>query len=162
MTSAAPDCAVDQPLGFAVSFQAQWSDMDQNGHMRTTAYLAAAENARMQYFASGGFSVAEFARRGIGPVIQNDDLRYRAELRLLQTCSISVQLAGVSDDGARFKMRNTFVGLDGMAACTITSTGGWLDLVRRRLVAPDDDLREMLDTLPRTEDFEKLASPRNR
>ena len=36
--------------GFERSVRAQWSDMDQNGHIRTTAYLAAAEDVRMQFF----------------------------------------------------------------------------------------------------------------
>ena len=41
MSAASDDRAAH---GFERSIRAQWSDMDQNGHMRTTAYLAAAED----------------------------------------------------------------------------------------------------------------------
>ncbi|MGW4352296.1 acyl-CoA thioesterase [Nocardia sp. NPDC004582] len=155
----------DQPANtqprtvFAVLFQPQWSDMDQNGHMRTNAYLAAAENNRMQYFTGSGFSAAEFARRGIGPVIQTDQLHYRAELRLLDPAELTLELAGLAPDGARFVLRNTFTRADGKVAATITSTGGWLDLTHRRLTAPPDDLVQLLRDLARTNDFAELTSP---
>ncbi|MET8428421.1 thioesterase family protein [Nocardia sp. NPDC004860] len=147
------------PSAFQVAFQPQWSDMDQNGHMRTTGYLAAAENCRMQYFAGSGFSAGEFAQRGFGPVIQTDELRYRTELRLLEPARLSLHLAGLSNDGARFMMRNTFTRADGTVAATVTSTGGWLDLTQRRLTSPPDDLLTLLRDLARTIDFADLPSP---
>ncbi|ONI84973.1 hypothetical protein ALI22I_31450 [Saccharothrix sp. ALI-22-I] len=70
-------------MPFTTTTHVRWPDVDQNGHMRTTAYLDAAEDNRMRYFASAGFPIAEFAARRIGPVSHGDDLRYRAELRLL-------------------------------------------------------------------------------
>ncbi|MFF0634735.1 acyl-CoA thioesterase [Nocardia sp. NPDC004151] len=144
---------------FAIPFHPQWSDMDQNGHMRTNAYLAAAENSRMQYFTGSGFSAAEFARRGLGPVIQTDQLHYRAELRLLDPAELTLELAGLAPDGARFVLRNTFTRADGRVAATVTSTGGWLDLTRRRLTTPPEDLFQLLRALARTEDFADLTSP---
>ncbi len=98
---------------FSVAFLAQWSDMDQNGHMRTHAFLASAEDSRMQYFAAHGYPAHEFSRRGLGPVIQCDNLQYRAELRLMATADIGLRLAGMSADGTRFRMRNTFTRDDG-------------------------------------------------
>jgi acyl-CoA thioester hydrolase len=136
--------------------------MDQNGHMRTTAYLAAAENSRMRYFATFGFSVEEFARRGLGPVIQSDELRYKAELRLLDTATIELAMVGLSADGARFRMRNTFIRSDGRVAGFVTSTGGWLDLAARKLTRPAVDLLDLLNSLIRSEDFEALSSPLER
>lgn len=53
------------------------------------------------------------AWRGLGPVIQCDNLQYRAELRLMATADIGLRLAGMSADGTRFRMRNTFTRDDG-------------------------------------------------
>ncbi len=151
----------DQPPThtFVIPFQAQWSDMDQNGHMRTTAYLAAAEDSRMQYFASHGFSMQEFTRLALGPVVQTDEIRYRAELRLQDRAELTIQLAGLSPDGARFGLRNTFTREDGRTACTVTTIGGWLDLRERRLTPPPEELLTLLRTLARTDDFADLSSP---
>jgi acyl-CoA thioester hydrolase len=145
---------------FSVAFQAQWSDIDQNGHMRTHAFLVSAEDSRMQYFAAHGYPVREFTRCGLGPVIQRDDLQYLAELRLMATADIGLRLAGVSADGARFRMRNTFTRDDGTVACVVTSTGGWLDLATRHLTTPPGDLHSLLANLARTDDFQELPSLR--
>jgi acyl-CoA thioester hydrolase len=145
--------------GFAVPFRAQWSDMDQNGHMRTTAYLAAAEDSRMQYFSSMGFSMDEFVRLAVGPVVQSDELRYRAELRLLDRATLEIRACALSADGARFGLRNSFTREDGRVACTVTTIGGWLDLRRRRLTVPPSGLLQILSTLERTDDFVEPPSP---
>jgi acyl-CoA thioester hydrolase len=148
-----------EKTSFSLPFQAQWSDMDQNGHMRTTAYLTAAENSRTQYFAAHGFSMQEFTRLAVGPVIQTDEIRYRSELLLHDSAILEVRLAGISPDGARFSLSNNFVRDDGRVVCKVTTVGGWLDLRRRRLTCPPRPLVDILQALERTEDFVELTSP---
>ena len=145
-------------MRFALEFSPQWSDMDQNGHMRTTAYLASAEDMRMQYFAQQGFAISAFARLGIGPVIQHDDLHYHAELRLLDTATLSLELAGLSEDGTRFKLRNSYTRADGRTAATVISIGGWIDLARRRLTRPPQQLNDVLQALDHTSDYAELSA----
>jgi acyl-CoA thioester hydrolase len=144
------------PTPFEVSMHARWPDMDQNGHMRTVAYLEVAEDSRMQYFASRGYSMDSFARNRIGPVVTSDELQYRAELRLLDRAVVRLELAGLAPDGGRFRLRNTFVRADGRVAATVTSAIGWLDLAARRLTTPPEDLYQLIADLPRTEDFAEL------
>jgi acyl-CoA thioester hydrolase len=142
-----------EPAGWSRTLNVQWSDLDQNGHMRTTAYLARAEDSRMQYFASAGFTVGRFAELRIGPVIRTDELSYTAELTLLAEFQLTLVLAGLSVDGRKFILRNTFVKDDGRIAATVTSTGGWLDLTSRKLTTPPSGLHETLAALTRTHDF---------
>ena len=146
------------PTPFEVSIHARWPDMDQNGHMRTVAYLEVAEDSRMQYFASRGYSMDAFVKNRIGPVVTSDELQYRTELRLLDPAVIRLELAGLSADGARFRLRNTIVRADGRTAATVTSSIGWLDLAERRLTTPPDELRRLVADLPRTEDFAELPA----
>ena len=40
----------------------------------------------------------------------------------------------------------------------ITSEGGWLDLAKRKLIAPPADLLEALSAMPQTTEFERLPS----
>ncbi|HSB41860.1 MAG TPA: acyl-CoA thioesterase [Methylomirabilota bacterium] len=141
---------------FEVSIHARWADMDQNGHMRTVTYLEVAEDSRMQYFASHGHSMGSFLTHRIGPVVSRDELQYRAGLCLLDPAIVRLELAGISPDGARFRLRNTFVRADGRTAATVTSTVGRLDLAERRLTAPPDEPRKLVAELPRTPDFAEL------
>jgi acyl-CoA thioester hydrolase len=141
---------------FERTLYARWGDMDFNGHMRNTAFLDAAADVRMMFFAANGFPMSEFERRRIGPVILRDELDYFRELRLLQPVRITLELAGLSEDGTRFRLVNQFYREDGTNAVRVTSTGGWLDLERRKLTAPPAELRTLLEQIDRIEPFEIL------
>ena len=141
---------------FVRPFFAGWGDMDFNGHMRNTAFLDRCADARMLFFAEHGFPMREFSRLRIGPVVMRDVIEYRREVGLLEPFEVTLAIAGLSDDGSRFVLRNEVRRADGVACATITSTGGWLDLVARKLVVPPPALREALLALPRTADYTGL------
>jgi acyl-CoA thioester hydrolase len=132
--------------------------MDFNGHMRNTAYLDAAGDLRMRYFADHGFPAGEFERRQIGPVILEDSLSYFRELHLLEEVEVSLALGGVSEDGSRWRMRNDFRRSDGQRICRVESLGGWLDLGARKLAAPPVELKALLLGMPRADGWTALES----
>jgi acyl-CoA thioester hydrolase len=136
---------------------AGWGDMDFNSHMRNTAYLDKSADVRMMFFAENGFPMSEFIRRSIGPVITQDELQYFKEVALLQPLQVTLAVAGMSDDGSRWLMRNEFH-RDGRLAARVTSEGGWLDLKTRRLAVPPAELLTALRALPRTDEFQTLPS----
>lgn len=141
-----------------VTFFAGWGDMDFNAHMRNTAYLDKAADARMIFFADHGFPVAEFSRLRIGPVIMKDELEYFREVGLLDRLLVTTSLSALSEDGSRFHIRNEFFREDRTLAARVTSAGGWLDLSARTLVAPPGQLLAALRSLPRAGGFQVLPS----
>jgi len=143
---------------FAKPFIAGWGDMDSNAHMRNTAFLDRAADVRMMFFAESGFEMKAFAERRLGPVIAKDEIAYFREIGLLQPLTVTLVLAGLAADGSRFLMRNDVLGPTGKLCARIDSTGGWLDLAVRRLVAPPTDLLTALGTLERSDDFAELPS----
>ena len=80
----------------------------------------------------------------IGPVVMKDEIEYFREVRLLQELRVGFALAGISPDGSRFMIRNEFAHADGTRCAVVTSTGGWLDLTARKLIAPPEALRAAL------------------
>jgi acyl-CoA thioester hydrolase len=143
---------------FERTLMAGWGDMDFNAHMRNTAYLDKAGDVRMLFFASHGFPMTEFARLRIGPVVVKDELEYLREVHLLDELKVSLAVAGLSEDGSRFLLRNEFRRPDDKLAARVTSSGGWLDLSTRKLVAPPEGLLAAMNELPRTEDFQPLPA----
>lgn len=143
---------------FEKTLYAGWGDMDFNSHMRNTAFLDKSGDVRMMFFAENGFPMAEFMRLKVGPVIMKDEIEYQKEVGLLQALRVTLAVAGLADDGSRFFMRNEFFRPDGKLCAQVTSTGGWLDLAARRLVAPPAALLGALQSLPRTDDFQALSS----
>lgn len=129
-----------------------------NAHMKNTAYLDFAANVRMIYFQAHGFPIREFERLRFGPVIRRDEVEYFRELRLLEAVRVTYELAGSSADGSRFLLRNEFYKEDGKLAARVNSTGGWLNLVERKLMLPPPELVAAMSQLTQTEDFVELDS----
>lgn len=143
---------------YSKTLYAGWADMDFNSHMRNTGFLDKAADVRMMFFAENGFPTSEFARLRLGPVIMKDEVEYHKEVRLLQEITVTLEVAGMSDDASRFVLRNAVMLPDGKLCGRVTSTGGWLDLSARKLVAPPADLLAAMLSLPKTDDFVALRS----
>ena len=143
---------------FSIAAVAGWADMDANAHMANFAYLNKCVDARMAFFKQHGFPVTEFARRRVGPVLRRDELEYHREIGLLEPITVTLAIAGMADDGSRFRLLNEILKEGGGLAARIRCEGGWMDLTARRLIAPPDDLREALAAMPHTADFERLPS----
>jgi acyl-CoA thioester hydrolase len=139
---------------YAISLFARWPDMDFNQHMRNAAFLGASEDCRMRFLSDRGFTMAEFLRRRLGPVVLEDRLVYKKELKLLEPFRVDLELAAITRDGRRMKVRNSFFrDPDGAHAATVESVVIWLDLAERKPVAPPDDLKAAWLSLRRSEDF---------
>jgi len=133
---------------------AGWGDMDFNSHMSNTAYLDKSGDIRMMFFAENGFPTTEFMRLRIGPLVMKDTIEYFKEIHLLEEFRVNIQLAGLSEDGSRFKLKNEFRKESGDLAATVLSFGGWLSLTERKLIPPPEKILSIMKTLNHTDDFE--------
>jgi acyl-CoA thioester hydrolase len=138
---------------YAKQFLAGWAMMDSNGHMGNTSYLDLAADVRMAFFAEHGFPPAEFRRLMLGPVVRRDEVDYYREINLHETVTVTYAVAKMTPDGARFVIENEIWSASGERAATIRSTGGWLDLRARKLIAPSPELLAIFQRVPRTPDF---------
>ena len=130
--------------------------MDINGHMANTAYLDLAADVRMAFFAEHGFPPTEFQKLAIGPVVRKDEIEYFREIGLHEKVTVTYALLAMSADGARFVIENEIWSPAGEHAATVHSTGGWLDLRARKLVAPPPPLLAIFSKVPRAPGFVEL------
>ncbi len=144
---------------YAKEFLVGWRAMDFNGHMANTAYLDLAADVRLAFLADHGFPPTELRRLAIGPVIRKEELEYFREVNIHETVTVTYAALAMSADGARFVIENEIWLASGERAATVRSTGGWLDLRARKLVAPPPALLAALQYLPRTADFVELSLP---
>ena len=138
---------------FTHEYRAQWRDMDFNQHMANSAFLDYASNTRILFFDSVGFTARTFAELRIGPVVLDDRLVYRREVRLLESFTVDFQTVALSPDGRRFKVRNRFTTAAQGLCATVDSVGLWFDLAERRPVVPPTDLQQAFSALARADDF---------
>lgn len=139
---------------FVQEYRAHWVDMDFNQHMRNAAYLGCAEETRIRFLDAHGFGAAELLRRQIGPVVLEDRLTYRRELRLLQRFRVDLAVAGITPDARKMKLRNYFhLVEDGSEVAVVESFVLWFDITARRPIIPPADLAAHWLALARTDDF---------
>ena len=143
---------------FEQRFRVGWSGLDANHHMGNTSYLDRAHDTRMLFFAQQGFTMSRFAAERFGPVVVRDELVYRKELRLLDEFTVDFELAGLSAEGVRFRVRNTFRNVANEVAAAVTSEGVWFDLEHRRPRVPPPDLDRLMRALRHTKDFTEIPS----
>jgi acyl-CoA thioester hydrolase len=138
-------------------FRARWADMDFNQHMRNAADLGCSEETRIGYMDQNGWTMDEFSRYHLGPVVLEDRLVYKKEIRLHESFQVELWLAGSTSDGRRFKVRNQFFRTeDGVLCAVVESFILWLDLVSRKPIVPPAELQELWMNLAHTDDFENL------
>jgi acyl-CoA thioester hydrolase len=143
---------------FSKQLMAAWGDMDFNSHMRNTAFLDKAGDVRMLFLSEHGFPMREFMRLNLGPVVMKDEISYFKEVLLLEEITVTLGLAGLSEDGSRWILRSDIIRPDGKLAARVNSTGGWLDLDARKLIAPPPALMATWQALVKTDDYQDLPS----
>ena len=132
--------------------------MDWNSHMANTAYLDKSVDARVLMLAEKGFPPEEFIRLRLGVVIMKDEVEYKREVKWMDEIAITFCVAGLAPDGSRFKVQNEILRSDGTLCATVTSTGGFMNLDARKLVAPPESILAAYQSLPRTDDYAELPS----
>ena len=137
---------------------AGWKDIDFNQHMRNTAFLEKIDDVRLMFFTDNGFSMREFARLRIGPVVFRDEVDYMKEVNLLDEIKVTIATGGLSEDVSHYIIRNEMFRADGKMTARVTSHGTWFDLVERKIVAPPKELASIFQALPKTEDYKDLPS----
>jgi acyl-CoA thioester hydrolase len=136
----------------------RWSDLDANRHVRNTIFSEFATHARIRLLEAYGFSQTRFESLRFGPVMFREEIRYRRELVFGEDATVNVLFAGLSEDGSRWRVHQEVTRASGKVAASLTIDGAWIHLDRRKLVAPPPELLEVLQSLPRTRDFEVLRS----
>jgi acyl-CoA thioester hydrolase len=140
----------------AFDFQVTWADLDSNAHLKNTGYLDYAAQARFLFLAAAGFTPQAFAEAKMGPVVFEDRVEYRKELRLLQHFSVRMQVGGLSEDGAKFIMVNEVRGPKDELCARVVTTAAWFSLESRKVTPPPPVLKAAMEQAERTEDFRWL------
>lgn len=142
---------------YAKTYTAIWADMDPNGHMRHSAYTDYAAHTRLEYLSDAGFTMAYFAEHQLGPILFREDTRFLREVRLGEAITVSSELAGLSEDGSRWRIVHTIRKPDGVVAATVTVDGAWLDLQRRKLTVPTAELTTTMARAARHESYQDIV-----
>jgi len=141
---------------FEVSFPTIWANFDANAHMRHTAYNDYAAEVRSRFFASQGFSLTEFAKFNIGPILFKEETSFFREITLGENIKANLSIIGASEKFERFKFKHQIIKENGVISAEIKIYGAWIDLSKRKLTVPPQKMIDIFIEMEKSADFEKI------
>lgn len=142
---------------FNRSFDVIWADLDANAHMRHTAYMDYAAQARVAWLLEMGFSIERLNQAGVGPVLFREETLYRREVRSGERIVVGLELIGLSENRKHWRFRQPIHKEGGELAAVVDVQGAWLDLRARKVGPPPPELLAAVEAWPRAADFALLA-----
>ncbi len=139
---------------FRKEFQVIWADLDPNAHMRHTAYNDYAAQVRVSLFDDLGLPLQTLVASGYGPVLFHEDTTFKREVFMNEKISVDCAALSFRKDLKIWKFRQQVFKQTGELASIIIATGAFMDLKLRKVVVPPQQIIDMLERIPRTEDFQ--------
>ncbi|MDP5106582.1 MAG: thioesterase family protein [Polaribacter sp.] len=143
-------------MNYQVTFPTKWSDFDPNRHMRHTAYNEYAAEVRVRYFTKQKFSITEFTKHHIGPILFTEETSFRKEIHIGENISVNIKLAGLSANNERWKIVHEVFNEAGELSAVIKVYGAWIDLNTRKLTTPPKEAQDLFLNADKTDDFEVI------
>jgi acyl-CoA thioester hydrolase len=136
--------------------QIRWADLDQNGHIRHSAYYDYGAMIRIEFLADHGLSTARMTELSIGPVLFREEAIFRREIRQDDEVTIDLEIVKGTTDFAKWSIRHKLTKADGTLAATLTTEGAWIDTNKRKLIAMNSHVQVAFEAMPRASDFEMI------
>ena len=140
-------------MTFEKTYQVRWADVDMNAHMRHSAFNDYAAQLRVDLFSEYGIDINLFHRLNIGPVIFREETHFFKELYLNEKFSVHGEVAAQSKDYKKWSIRHVFYKTNGDIAADITVDGAWMDLKKRKVSPPPEEIQQKLKNFPLAKDF---------
>lgn len=145
---------------YSIPYEVRWTDIDANHHVRYSAYIDAAAELRYRYFTHFNLPPEAFDNLGVGLVYTSLNANFFREVRLGETLTITFQLAGLSPQGFRWKVKHDFLKANGKKAVTISLEGTMLDLTTRQPVTLPPEILAVFQQVPHSPDYEVMSDTR--
>ncbi|PQJ69276.1 acyl-CoA thioesterase [Polaribacter butkevichii] len=143
-------------MSFKVTFHTKWSDFDPNRHMRHTAYNDYAAEVRVRYFRDQNFSIEEFTKHNIGPILFTEETSFRKEIHLGENITVDFKVSGLSEKNERWKITHQVFNEAGKLSAIIKVYGAWIDLTKRKLTVPPKEAQHLFDIAERSDNYQAI------
>ncbi len=139
---------------FIKEVQVRWSDLDPNVHLRHSVYYDWGAYCRIAFFEEFKLSPEVMGRLQIGPILFREECLFRKEIRLGDKVSIDLQVVRAKRDYSRWTIQHIIKKNVDAIAAIITVEGAWLDVVRRKLGVPPQEVLDTFSEMPKKADFQ--------
>jgi acyl-CoA thioester hydrolase len=141
---------------FYLPIQVRWSDIDQNRHLRHSAYYDYGATVRIACFSQHGLTNLKFEELRIGPILFREEAVFKREIKFEDSIAVDLFVTKATRDFSRWSVRHHFIKADGTLAAIINLDGAWMDILARKLAVPDAFIQSVFDDFPKSDDFQLI------
>lgn len=141
---------------FSLPIQVRWSDIDQNRHLRHSAYYDYGATVRIACFSQHGLTNLKFEELHIGPIVFREEAIFKREIKFEDKITVDMFVTKATSDYSRWSIQHHFFKEDGTLCAIINLDGAWIDVVKRKLAIPDEFIQSIFQDFPKAENFEQI------
>ncbi len=138
---------------FILPIQIRWSDIDQNRHLRHSAYYDYGAMVRVSCFVEQGLTTSKLEEFNIGPVLFREEAIFKREIHFEDKISVDLELRKSLPDFSRWSIQHHFYKEDKTLAAIINLDAAWIDLTKRKLTIPNPFIQNVFAGFPKANDF---------
>jgi acyl-CoA thioester hydrolase len=142
---------------YSLPIQVRWSDIDQNRHLRHSAYYDYGATVRIACFSEHGLTNLKFEELRIGPILFREEAIFKREIKFEDKITVDLLVTKATSDFSRWSVRHHFFKDDGTLSAIINLDGAWIDVLARKLAIPDDFIQRVFEDFPKAKDFEIIV-----
>lgn len=140
-------------MKFEKKIEVRWADVDQNRHVRHSAYYDYGAHVRVACLTEAGYDAERMGREGIGPILFHEECSFLKEIKSNDVVRVNLLRGDLHPEGLKFTLHHEFFNSAGEKLAHITVKGAWMNLERRRLCVPPQDLKKAFESLDQGKAF---------
>lgn len=142
---------------YSLPIQVRWSDIDQNRHLRHSAYYDYGATVRIACFSDHGLTNLKFEELRMGPILFREEALFKREIKFEDKITVDLVVTKATPDFSRWSVRHHFYKEDGTLSAIINMDGAWIDMLARKLATPDNFIQQVFEDFPKAKDFETIV-----
>ena len=141
---------------FTRDVQVRWADLDPNFHLRHSVYYDWGAFCRVEFLNQLGLTDKMMQQFQIGPILFREECVFKKEIRLNDKVNIDLKLISAKRDFSRFSIQHLIMKNGDKLSAILTVDIAWMDVVKRKLAILPEDISELLNQSPKSENFQWL------
>ena len=129
-------------MKFEKQIEVRWADVDQNRHVRHSAYYDYGAHVRVACLEQAGYDAERMGMEGFGPILIHEECTIIKQIKANETISVNLLHGPLDPNGIKFTLHHEFFNANGEKLAHLSVKGAWMDLRKRKLTAPPDALRK--------------------
>ena len=143
---------------FSLPIQVRWSDIDQNRHLRHSAYYDYGATARISCFSQHGLTNQKLEELHIGLILFREEAIFKRVIKFEDRITIDMVVTKATADFSRWSIRHHLYKEDNILAAILNMDGAWIDISKRKLAIPSDFIQKIFADFPKANDFQEIVS----